>query len=190
MQEQLQQWLREAKQNESCRYPMAACLSTVATDGMPDGRTIIVDRVEDTHFYFCTDRRSKKARDLTSGLAALTFNWDTGERQLRVRGTIALGDRSVAESNFLQRPRQSQVTAHATTQSAPAESEEAITRRYHDQEQLLAQTQVIACPDTWVAYCLSATQIEFWEARSARLHHRVLHTMAHDGSWSSCLLQP
>lgn len=164
-------------------YPHAACLSTVAADGWPEGRIILVHGLDDFEFFLQTDSRSPKAQALVAcPKAALTFHWQPLERQVRITGTVEEAPSGVADSLFEERPRCSRVPAWASEQSRPlrgeAELEAAVARldrRFEGQES-------IPRPEHWRAYRLEPASVELWQARARRLHLRWRWRRP-DGEW-------
>ena len=64
-------------------------LATVDPDGWPAARAVLLKGFDDRGFTFYTNYGSAKGRDLAeSPRAALTFVWQSVERQVRVVGTV------------------------------------------------------------------------------------------------------
>jgi len=68
-----QAWFDEAVKSEP-RDPNAMSLATVAPDGMPDVRTVLLKGVDERGFVFYTNTESQKGRELAaSPKAGLLF---------------------------------------------------------------------------------------------------------------------
>jgi len=188
---QLLAWYRAAQADESIRYPDAACLATVDSQGHPDARIVLVHQLGADGFLFSTDSRSPKAQQLaTQPRAALTFYWESQERQVRIRGLVHPGSEREAEECFAERPRGSRVTPWASRQSAEFGHREALEQRYRDSAEQFAASDPVPRPQTWTAFRLQASSIEFWQASRHRLHRRQLYELQSDSSWRRQLLEP
>ena len=115
-------WLTEATASEP-RDPTAMTLATVDADGMPNARMVLLKGVDQRGFVFYTNVESQKGRELAAHpLAALVFHWKSLNRQVRVRGPVEPVTAAEADAYFATRPKQAQIGAWASKQSAPLES--------------------------------------------------------------------
>jgi pyridoxamine 5'-phosphate oxidase len=89
---------------------------------------------------------------------------------------------SAAESDayFATRPRESQLAAWASEQSAPLVSREELIARYEAAAARFAAGRVPR-PDWWGGYRIVPARIEFWTSREHRLHDRLQYTREGDG---------
>lgn len=183
-------WLDEATRRESIRYARAMCLSTVASDGFPEGRIVMLHDVNPSGFAFFTDRRSKTGQALAHRpQAALTFYWDPLERQVRVQGSVEVASEQDADAFFAERPRRSKVTAWASTQSEPVARRADLEAALEAADTRFAENDDIPRPPYWQAYRLAPRSIEFWQARARRLHDRIEYRPEGD-AWTTQRLAP
>ena len=97
-------WLREAER-AGVPEPHAATLATVAEDGIPDARTLIIKDVNESGWAFAGPRSARKASQLASHpAAALNFWWQPLSRAVRVRGTVVEASRAEIEADLAARP--------------------------------------------------------------------------------------
>ena len=97
----------------------AVILATVDADGWPSARTVLMKAFDGRGFVFYTNRRSAKGRDLeASGRAAMCFLWQLLERQVRVVGATEHLPESESDAYFASRPKDAQIGAWASPQSA------------------------------------------------------------------------
>ena len=81
-----QAWLVEAELREPGE-PTAMTLVTVAADGTPSARLVLLKGADHTGFVFYTNVDSRKGADLdATGRAALVFHWQVLPRQVRIEG--------------------------------------------------------------------------------------------------------
>ncbi|MFN3371240.1 MAG: pyridoxamine 5'-phosphate oxidase [Sphingomonadaceae bacterium] len=184
-------WYAEAEAHEP-NDPNACTLSTVDPDApggpAPDGRIVLMKGFDAAGFSFYTNRLSVKGRQLARApAAALTFHWKSLRRQVRIRGTVLLLDDATSDAYFATRPRESQLSAWASLQSAPLDRRETFEARLAE---LAARYPAdVPRPPHWGGYRLAPSAIEYWEDRPGRQHHRELYQR--DGAgWRMTLLYP
>jgi pyridoxamine 5'-phosphate oxidase len=181
-------WLDEARRARIPNYE-AMALATAALGGKTSVRFVLLKRIDERGFVFFTDARSCKGRQLRANpRASLAFYWQAKGRQVRVEGRVEEVAAAEADAYWRTRPRQSQLAASASRQSARLRSREELLA-------LLAQVAAksrgreVARPSSWTGFRVRPDVIEFWTHREHRLHHRKIY-FRHGRGWSSYLLQP
>jgi pyridoxamine 5'-phosphate oxidase len=150
---------------------------------------VLVKDVDGDAFLFFTNYESRKARDLRANpRAALCFHWPSLGYQVRIEGPVTLVSGERSDAYFATRPRESQLAAWASRQSAPLASREELLARYEEMAVRFAERPVPR-PPFWGGYSLRAERIEVWEADEHRLHHRVCYQRGPAG-WRQEALQP
>src|SRR5579871_4413122 len=113
-----------------------AALATADAEGAPSVRIILVRGVDARGFVFYTNYGSRKARELTQNpRAALCQHWPSLDEQIRVEGHIQLVDPAESDAYFAGRPRESQIGAWASDQSATLASRADLEARIAEVEQ-------------------------------------------------------
>lgn len=180
-------WLAEAEQTEP-NDANAMSVATVDANGQPSVRILLLKGVEDGAFQFFTNYESRKGQELDNGKAALCFHWKTLRRQVRVVGPVQKLPAAASDAYFAMRERGSQIGAHASRQSRPLESREALKQAVADVEAQYSGADVPR-PAHWGGYQLIPTEIEFWIDQPYRLHDRFAFTR--DGAgWTVQRLYP
>ena len=176
---QFARW-RELAQRE---VPLAEAmtLATVAADGAPDARMVLLKGSGSEGFSFYTNYGSAKAAQLeANAAAALAIYWRELDRQVRVRGPVERLAAAESDGYFATRLRESQLGAWASPQSQPIASRAELDRRLEEVERRFADTEVPR-PSHWGGYLLRPTTIEFWQGQVGRLHDRFLYSRIDDG---------
>ena len=167
-------WLSEAYARSGVKYPNAACLSTVDGQGWPAGRMVLVKEIGPEGYVFYTNYESAKARALdVRPRAALCFHWHDLERQLCVAGQAERVPAGESDGYFRTRPRDSQLGAWASRQSAEIASREALEAKCSELGERFRGRDVPR-PAHWGGYRVIPARIEFWQGRPGRLHDRFL----------------
>src|SRR5215213_479460 len=99
--------------------PNAFLLSTVAADGAPSSRVVLLKGFDERGFVFFTNYTSRKAAEIEhERRVAMTFFWPELERQVHVAGVAEKTSREESETYFASRPTKSKLGAWASAQSA------------------------------------------------------------------------
>jgi pyridoxamine 5'-phosphate oxidase len=186
---QFQVWLDDAI---AANIPLAEAmtLATATPDGRPAARMVLLKQVDQSGFVFFTNYRSAKARQLDANpYAALVFYWNLLERQVRVEGSVVRTSAEESREYFQTRPRESQIGAWASEQSAVIGSRDVLEQRAQELETLYCDRE-IDCPEHWGGYRLKPERIEFWKGRVGRLHDRILYERDSSGLWTISRLAP
>jgi pyridoxamine 5'-phosphate oxidase len=183
-------WLKDATASES-RDPTAMALATVGADGRPNVRIVLLKGLDERGFVFYTNMLSQKGQELHARPeAAMVFYWKSLNRQIRVRGPVEPVTDAEADSYFASRPKQAQIGAWASKQSAALESRLAFEQAVALYAAKYANGEVPR-PPNWSGYRIVPLVIEFWHDRPFRLHDRIeFHRAAPDAAWTKTRLYP
>lgn len=183
-------WLREAVEAE-VPEPNAMSLATIAADGEPSSRIVLLKGVDDHGFLFFTNYESRKGRELAGNpRSALNFYWAELERQVCITGRVEKTSREQSEAYFHARPEGSQLGAWASAQSEVVPNREAIEEKLREVTERFASGG-IPCPPWWGGYRVIPRVIEFWQGGAKRLHDRLRYTRQETGgTWRIERLSP
>jgi pyridoxamine 5'-phosphate oxidase len=185
---QFRQWFDEAIRAELLE-PNAMTLATVAPDGSPAARIVLLKGLDDTGFVFFTNYESAKGRQLAhQPRACLLFFWGELERQVRITGQVERLPEEESLAYFRSRPRGSQLGAWASPQSRVIASRDELDAQLTQLEARYADAD-IPLPPFWGGYRVIPAAVEFWQGRPSRLHDRLLYTRA-GGEWTRVRLAP
>lgn len=186
--EQFILWFTEALLSEKCN-PTPMVLATLDENGVPDTRVVLLKEIGNNQLIFYTNYQSKKAQQISHhNTVAANFHWREFGRQVRIKGKVEKVARSKSEAYFATRPREAQLAAHASHQSAIIKSPEVIA----NQMKLLAErfeNQTIPCPEHWGGYALVPHEYEFFQGRKWRTNDRLFYTRE-ENTWKMVRLSP
>ena len=186
--DQWQRWYEQAAE-AGIAEPNAMVVSTIADDGAPDARVVLVRGADTRGFVFFTNYDSAKGRQLIDDpVAAATFAWLDLHRQVRVRGTVERISDEESDDYFALRPRDSQIGAWASPQSRPIADRDELMRRVKETAARFASGSVPR-PDFWGGFRLRPVEFEFWQGRPNRLHDRFRYHR-HADAWKIDRLAP
>lgn len=159
-------------------------LATVDWAGFPDARNVTIKDIDPEGFWFCTDPRSPKVRQLSKhpGAAAVIY-WPLvgpGGMQIRVRGEVHEDKdplRLHAMYWWALRGREKRASALASIQSEEIASNDT-GRSWFDGRRRLEmecdQFETSRVNRVWRAYILEPSHVEIWEGTKDRQHRRTL----------------
>jgi pyridoxamine 5'-phosphate oxidase len=184
------EWFAEAQASEP-NDPNAMALSTVAADGQPSSRMVLLKGhgADIGGFVFYTNFQSRKAGELAGNrTVALLFHWKSLRRQIRIEGEANPVDDATADAYFATRSRNSQLGAWASDQSRPLADRATFEARFAQVEASF-EGQDIPRPPHWSGWLVTPRAIEFWQDREFRLHERWRYERHRDG-WTTGMLYP
>ncbi|MEQ6900644.1 pyridoxamine 5'-phosphate oxidase [Nocardioides sp. YIM 152588] len=154
--------------------PNAMVVATVAADGQPSARTVLLKRFGGDGFVFFTNAASRKGTELADNpRCALLFGWYDVERQVRVEGVAEPLPAEEVAAYFATRPRAAQVGAWASAQSQVVADRGALDVSYAAAQERFAGEEQLPVPPTWGGYLVRPTAFEFWQGRPGRMHDRL-----------------
>ena len=182
------QWFELAKQHEPSDVD-AASVATVDENGYPSIRIVLIRGMSEEGFSFYTNLGSRKAREIKANPGvALCFHWKSIAKQIRIEGEAQQVSDSDADVYFAGRPRESQIGAWASKQSAVLSGREELEAQFRKLEQDYIDKDVQR-PPFWSGFLLRPRAFEFWDKRPYRLHDRQRFSKIGD-SWERQLLFP
>lgn len=153
--------------------PDAVTLATADPDGRPSARTVLLRGFDARGFVFYTHYTSRKGRELEANpRAALLFYWPEPSRQVRIEGAVSRVSQAESDAYFAARAWESRIGALASPQSQPLGSRAELDERYRSLAEEHRDRDVPR-PEQWGGYRLVPDVMEFWQARSHRLHDRL-----------------
>jgi pyridoxamine 5'-phosphate oxidase len=167
------EWFSEAAKSEELAEAMT--LATVAEDGAPAARMVLLKGFDARGFVFYTNLESRKSAELIGNpMAALCFYWKSLRRQVRIEGPVLPVSPAEADAYFATRPRDSQIGAWASAQSRALDSRQTLERRFEAFAKRYG-TGAVPRPPFWSGLRIVPQRIEFWQERPFRLHDRWLY---------------
>jgi pyridoxamine 5'-phosphate oxidase len=181
-------WMDEALTSE-VPEPTAMTLATVAPDGRPSSRVVLLKGFDSDGFVFFTNYKSRKGRQLAENPhAAINFFWPELERQVNVSGRTSKVSVEESDEYFQSRPYTSRIGAWASHQSERIESKSAVMATA---AKLMLQYPLghVPRPPHWGGFRLVPDRFEFWQGRPSRLHDRICYELSGD-AWEISRLSP
>jgi pyridoxamine 5'-phosphate oxidase len=167
----------------------AMTLATVAANGRPSARIVLLKGYDEQGFVFYTNYESRKGMELLANpVASLLFFWKELERQVRIEGPCARVPAEESDEYFFSRPEGSRIGAWASPQSQVISSRDVLDQNIISLENRF-QGREVPRPPHWGGYRVKPELMEFWQGRQSRLHDRILYTRAAAG-WTINRLAP
>lgn len=185
---QFENWYKEVMHVDA-EAAITMVLSTADSLGQPSSRIVLLRTLGEEGFGFFTNLHSRKAIEMDGNhQASLLFYWRSFQRQVRIEGDIVRMPDEAADTYFAGRPRESQIGAWSSPQSASIPNRESLDKIVNDYTQRFEGSQVPR-PDHWGGFLLVPKRYEFWQGRESRLHDRILYSLGENG-WKIERLAP
>ena len=164
-------------------------VSTVDDEQRPTSRVVLLKKFTDDGFFFYTNYKSKKGKDISKNKnVALNFWWRELQVQIRINGSISKASRLESEEYFNSRPKGSRISAIVSEQSKEIESFESFQKKVQDAIETL-KDEDIKLPDHCGMYKIIPQQIEIWKEGEFRRHERTLFKLEAK-KWIKSYLSP
>lgn len=169
-----ERWLSQAK-DANILDPTAFSLATVDEQGQPFQRVVLLKQYDDEGFVFYTNLGSRKSHHIAhNAKVSMLFPWQSLERQVHITGEAEKLSTGEAMKYFMTRPRDSQLGAWVSQQSAPISARGVLESKFLAMKQKFAKGEV-PLPDFWGGYRIKPDSYEFWQGGAKRLHDRFLY---------------
>jgi pyridoxamine 5'-phosphate oxidase len=187
--EQFGLWLKAACES-GMPEPNAMSVATVAKDGRPALRTVLLKGFDHRGFVFYTNLESRKSQHIAGNPnVSLLFPWLALHRQVAINGVAERVPVSEALAYFVTRPFGSQIGAWASPQSQVVSTRALLEMKWEEAKQKFREGHV-PMPTFWGGFRVVPRDFEFWQGRGHRLHDRFLYTQQEDRSWKIERLAP
>ena len=184
--EQFSLWFSQAVDAEIIE-PTAMSLATA--DDSISIRTVLLKYFDENGFVFFTNYESKKSRQIQKNpQAAILFPWLALERQVKIIGRVEKISNLESLKYFSSRPKDSQIGAWASEQSARISSRSVLIEQFASMKKKFTKGD-IPLPDFWGGYRVVPQSIEFWQGRANRLHDRFIYERQ-ESEWTISRLSP
>ena len=167
----------------------AMAISTITQEGTPRSRYVLFKDIVDDKLVFYSDYQSIKGREIDNNpnISGLFF-WPELHRQIRLEGVISKTSNEVSDNYFSSRPRDAQLSAIASSQSAEIKGRETVEEKIQELEKEF-EGKDIPRPDNWGGYAIDISFWEFWQGRRSRTHDRFIY-VKNNNSWEITRLSP
>ena len=186
--EQFRIWMQQAI-DLKVGDPTAMTIATVAVNGQPSQRIVLLKHFDDEGFVFYTNYSSRKADELNqNSKISLHFPWHSIDRQVKICGEVIKISKTESVKYFFSRSKDSQLAAIASEQSKVLTSRTVLINQFESLKQKF-QSGDVPFPDFWGGYRVKAHEIEFWQGGANRLHDRFCFTRTNE-NWEVSRLAP
>ncbi|WP_456379142.1 pyridoxamine 5'-phosphate oxidase [Lutibacter sp.] len=188
--ELFQKWFYEVEEFGGNIEPNAMTIATVAANGTPKNRVVLLKKYTWEGFIFYTNYNSSKGKDIQQNPnVCLSFFWNNLERQVIIKGKAEKIAENLSDGYFESRPDGSKLGAWASNQSEVVPSRAFLDNRLATFEKQF-QNKEITRPNYWGGYIVKPTSIEFWQGRPNRMHDRIRYTLQENYDWKIERLAP
>ncbi|MFF2084481.1 pyridoxal 5'-phosphate synthase [Nocardia sp. NPDC058176] len=140
--------------------PPLMALATIAEDGYPRARHVLLSEYRGGAVYFHTDATSAKVAELSvNPRAAVTVAWPEIGRQVSMYGDITSSEPQLDQAVYARRGRYLQLLAWLNTPEIAALDP---ARRHAAWARFDAEHPRLEPPPNWVGFALEPKELTFW----------------------------
>ncbi len=188
--ELFQKWFYEVEDFDGGAEANPMTISTIADDGTPTNRIVLLKRYTWEGFIFYTNYNSAKGKAIERNPnVCLSFFWHGMERQIIIKGIAEKISENLSDGYFETRPDGSKLGAWASDQSEPVASRKYLDDRLASFEKKFKNKEITR-PKHWGGYIVKPNCMEFWQGRPNRMHDRILYTLQENFEWKIERLAP
>ena len=182
-------WIHEEVTNPKSKFPTACVLSTIAINGFPNARNVSLKEIRYPFLIITTSLSSHKGKEIAKNAkVALTFWWESSNRQVRIQGVASPINNEDADFYFSERSKSAQVISTISKQSDILKDAGKL-RELYLKFMIDYKEKPIPRPNNWKGFKIEPIKMEFLEFRDTRFHNRVVYTQ-NKGLWSVMQVQP
>ncbi|ABF14338.1 pyridoxamine 5'-phosphate oxidase [Candidatus Palibaumannia cicadellinicola] len=186
--ELFERWFRQASTAQLLDLTVVS-VATVDQTGQPYQRLVLLKHFDAKGMVFYTNLGSRKAQHLAhNARISLHFPWHALERQVMVLGTAKQLALKEVMHYFSSRPRNSQISAWASSQSSLIDTRDTLVSTFLKFNNYFHQGKV-PLPSFWGGYRVHIDSMEFWQGGAYRLHDRFIYQRIASG-WRIDRLAP
>ncbi|GGA79481.1 pyridoxine/pyridoxamine 5'-phosphate oxidase [Neiella marina] len=187
--ELFEKWLRQAV-DAKLSDPTAMSIATVDEGGQPFQRIVLLKQSDPSGFVFFTNLGSRKAQHIKgNNQVSALFPWHPLERQVHITGQAQPLSHGEVLRYFMSRPKESQIAAWASKQSARLSARQLLEAKYMELKKKFSDGEV-PLPTFWGGFRIVPSSIEFWQGGEHRLHDRFLYQRQTQDDWTIERLAP
>ncbi len=160
-----------------------ATLATATPDGRPSARILFIERIEPEGLVFCVHTQSGKAQQmLANPHVGIGYYWPSLQQQVNIEGEAAMLSESDSDHYWRTRSRESQLGAWASNQPERLEDPAQLRHQLDEARKQFSFVRVPR-PDSWRAFRVTPTRLEFWHSNWRRMKGRVRYERNQGGDW-------
>ncbi|WP_299439838.1 pyridoxal 5'-phosphate synthase [uncultured Aquimarina sp.] len=183
------EWYVEELKRSSASIPSACCISSNGLDGYPNARFVSLKEVKNDTFIITGPLRSRKGLEVTqSSKVALTFWWETTQKQIRIQGNATKISDTEATQYFNERAKDSNIISMISEQGTAIENIEVLKKKFTEIE-IAYKNKDVMKPKNWGGFAIAPIRIECMEFEKTRFHKRTLFQLE-GKNWTTTVLQP
>ena len=180
--------MKEAENKKTQPHPNAITIASADISGKPSARVLLIKdlSLKEGYIVFHTHYGSRKSLEfIDNPWAAGVIHWDHLSRQIRFEGLITKSPDDESDAYFATRDWRSQLNAWTSEQSQPISDYKQLLDRANRQAKKMNLPKLdstgpdkdfsVQRPPFWGGFRMWFCSIEFWIARSARFHERILY---------------
>ncbi|WP_338350891.1 pyridoxamine 5'-phosphate oxidase [Nonlabens tegetincola] len=178
------EWLITARDHPHVPECNAMRLTTISNDLEISNRVVLLKEYDWKGLTFFTNYNSNKAMDLISNPnCSLEFNWPNISRRIIVKGLASQTESEISDNYFFRRPRESQLGALASNQSAIISSRKRLLDNLNKVTQMNANKD-IERPSHWGGITIRPKEFIFITSLKSRIQKSEIYKADPNHVWS------